>query len=84
MQVPKNIDYTKQHIWLQKIGRYDFCVGITNFGPKEIGAIDAIEHNSNEGTAYINMAPYNYGFAVLTAKIETVSLLNFQEYRRLK
>lgn len=43
IQVPKNIYYTKQHLWLQKIGLYDFCVGITDFGQKEIGKIDLIE-----------------------------------------
>ncbi|WP_339837218.1 glycine cleavage system protein H [uncultured Maribacter sp.] len=121
MQVPKNIYYTEQHLWLQKIGLYDFCVGITDFGQKEIGVIDLIELSINEsllkngstwgivyGTnitfhliapfdceiieknrdlqkhiAYINTAPYKYWFAILTAKIETASLLNFQEYRKL-
>ena len=48
MQVPKNIYYTKQHLWLQKIGLYDFCVGITDFGQKEIGEIDLIELTSKE------------------------------------
>jgi glycine cleavage system H protein len=43
MQIPKNIYYTKQHLWLQKIGLYDFYVGITDFGQKEIGTIDLIE-----------------------------------------
>ena len=43
MQIPKNIYYTKQHLWLQKIGLNDFCVGITDFGQKEIGEIDLIE-----------------------------------------
>ncbi|GGG43863.1 glycine cleavage system protein H [Bizionia arctica] len=43
MQIPKNIYYTKQHLWLQKIGLYDFYVGLTDFGQKEIGTIDLIE-----------------------------------------
>jgi len=43
MQVPKNIYYTKQHLWLQKIGQNDFYVGLTDFGQKEIGKIDFIE-----------------------------------------
>jgi glycine cleavage system H protein len=48
MQVPKNIYYTKQHLWLQRIGMNDFYVGITDFGQKEIGEIDFIELNIKE------------------------------------
>ena len=121
MQVPKNIYYTKHHLWLQKIGLYDFCVGITDFGQKEIGTIDLIEltlkdsilksdsvwgtvygtnttfhliapfdckiieQNSalHQQMAYINTAPYKYWFAILTAKIDTVNLLTFQDYIQL-
>lgn len=43
MQIPKNILYSQQHLWLQKIGKYDYYVGITDFGQKEIGTIDLIE-----------------------------------------
>ena len=43
LQIPKNIHYTKHHLWLQKIGRYDYYVGITDYGQKEIGTIDVIE-----------------------------------------
>jgi len=43
LQIPKNIYYTNQHLWLQKIGLYDYYVGITDFGQKEIGTIDLIE-----------------------------------------
>ncbi len=43
MQIPKNIYYTKEHLWFQKVGLYDFYVGITDFGQKEIGTIDLIE-----------------------------------------
>jgi glycine cleavage system H protein len=119
MQVPKNIYYTKQHLWLQKIGLYDFCVGITDFGQKEIGVIDVIEFTSTENvlkkgatwgtvygtnstfdliapfdceiieksktlheyTAYVNTAPYNYWFAILTSEIDADSLLNFEDYK---
>ncbi|WP_282143280.1 glycine cleavage system protein H [Cellulophaga baltica] len=118
MQVPKNIYYTKHNLWLQKIGLYDFCVGITDFGQKEIGVIDIIELSKHKNvlkkgatwgvvygtndtfhliapfnckiieknsglqkyTAYVNTAPYKYWFAILTAKIDTVSLLTFEEY----
>ncbi|MGM0407597.1 MAG: glycine cleavage system protein H [Bacteroidota bacterium] len=48
LQAPKNLYYTKQHLWLQKIGSYDFCVGITDFGQKEIGGIDLIELSLKE------------------------------------
>ncbi|WP_246124295.1 MULTISPECIES: glycine cleavage system protein H [Bizionia] len=50
MQIPKNIYYTKQHLWLQQIGLYDFYVGITDFGQKEIGEIDLIELSTNKGS----------------------------------
>lgn len=43
LQIPKNIYYTKEHLWFQKVGLYDFYVGITDFGQKEIGTIDLIE-----------------------------------------
>jgi glycine cleavage system H protein len=49
LQIPKNIYYTKQHLWLQKIGLNDFCVGITDFGQKEIGEIDLIELTNKGG-----------------------------------
>ncbi|OBX22119.1 MULTISPECIES: glycine cleavage system protein H [Bizionia] len=121
MQVPKNVYYTKQHVWLQKVGRNDFCVGITDFGQKEIGEIDLIELNSKGSllkkgaiwgvvyginktfqliapfdcqiieknrdlqklTAYVNTAPYKYWFAILTAKTNTATLLNAQDYTLL-
>lgn len=121
VQVPKNIQYTKQHLWLQKIGLYDFCVGITDFAQKEIGKIDLIELTINEGftkkgsiwgtiygtndtfhliapfdcnlveknkdlhehTAYVNTAPYMYWFVILSAKIDTATLLTFQDYKQL-
>ncbi|MCK0131280.1 glycine cleavage system protein H [Flavobacteriaceae bacterium F08102] len=50
MQVPKSSYYTKQHLWLQKIGLCDFYVGITDFGQKVIGTIDLIEL-SHKGSA---------------------------------
>lgn len=121
LQIPKNIYYTKQHLWLQKIGLYDFCVGITDFGQKEIGKIDLIEltvkgsslkkgsvwgtvYGTNDifhliapfnckiveknsdlhkHTEYVNTAPYKYWFAILTARIDTASLLTFQDYTQL-
>jgi glycine cleavage system H protein len=121
MQIPKNIYYTKEHLWLQKIGLYDFYVGITDFGQKEIGEIDLIEltykasllkkgslwgivygtndtfhliapfdceiieknRDLHKHTAYVNTAPYNYWFAIITTKIDTVSLLTFQDYKQL-
>lgn len=45
MLIPKNLYYTKNHLWLRKIGLYDFCIGITDFAQKEIGEIDLIEFN---------------------------------------
>ncbi|GHC53803.1 glycine cleavage system protein H [Ulvibacter litoralis] len=121
LQVPKNRYYTKDHLWLQKIGIYDFYVGITDFGQKELGTIDLIELTPKkkllkEGTSwgvvyginnilnlmtpfdcvilerneelqkhitYINTAPYKYWFAILSSKIETASLLTYQEYKEL-
>jgi len=121
MQIPKNIYYTQQHLWLQKIGMYDFYVGITDFGQKKIGEIDLIElankgslqkkgstwgmvyginetfhlmapfdckileknRDLHKHTAYVNTAPYKYWFAILTAKIDTASLLTFQNYTQL-
>lgn len=43
MVIPKNLYYTKNHLWLRKIGLFDFCIGITDFAQKEIGEIDLIE-----------------------------------------
>ncbi|MFO7719348.1 MAG: glycine cleavage system protein H [Gillisia sp.] len=120
LQAPKNLYYTKQHLWLQKIGLFDFYVGITDFGQKEIGKIDLIELTFKDSflkkgsiwgtvygindtfnlvapfdckiieenadldkcTAYVNTGPYKYWFAILTATIDTVALLNFDEYKQ--
>lgn len=43
MLVPKSLYYTKNHLWLRKIGLYDFCIGITDFSQKEIGEIHLVE-----------------------------------------
>ena len=48
MIIPKNLYYTKNHLWLRKIGLCDFCIGITDFAQKEIGEIDLIELNVKE------------------------------------
>lgn len=48
MLVPKNLYYTKNHLWLRKIGLYDFCTGITDFAQKEIGEIHLIEFSKEE------------------------------------
>ncbi|MCI3936318.1 glycine cleavage system protein H [Chryseobacterium aahli] len=45
MIIPKNLYYTKNHLWLRKIGLCDFCIGITDFAQKETGKIDLIELN---------------------------------------
>lgn len=45
MLVPKNLYYTENHLWLRKIGLYDFCIGITDFAQKEIGEIHLVEFN---------------------------------------
>ncbi|REC79633.1 glycine cleavage system protein H [Chryseobacterium elymi] len=47
MLIPKNLYYTKNHLWLRKIGLYDFCIGITDFAQKEIGEIDLVEFNAD-------------------------------------
>ncbi|MBD3906446.1 glycine cleavage system protein H [Chryseobacterium sp. Ch-15] len=43
MLVPKSLYYTENHLWLRKIGLYDFCIGITDFAQKEIGEIHLVE-----------------------------------------
>ncbi|MGC5745941.1 glycine cleavage system protein H [Chryseobacterium sp. NFX27] len=43
MLIPQNLYYTKDHLWLRKVGLYDFCIGITDFAQKEIGEINLIE-----------------------------------------
>ncbi len=48
MLVPKNHYYTEHHLWLRKIGLYDFCVGITDFAQKEIGEIYLVEFMRQE------------------------------------
>ncbi|MDQ0594947.1 glycine cleavage system H lipoate-binding protein [Chryseobacterium ginsenosidimutans] len=48
MLFPKNLYYTENHLWLRKIGLYDFCIGITDFGQKEIGEIHLIEFSPQE------------------------------------
>ncbi|AZB11656.1 glycine cleavage system protein H [Chryseobacterium sp. G0162] len=45
MLTPKNLYYTENHLWLRKIGLYDFYIGITDFGQKEIGEIHLVEFN---------------------------------------
>ncbi|MET3539097.1 glycine cleavage system protein H [Chryseobacterium limigenitum] len=50
MLVPKNLHYTENHLWLRKIGLYDFCIGITDFAQKEIGEIHLIEFIRQEIT----------------------------------
>lgn len=50
MLVPKNLYYTENHLWLRKIGLYDFCIGITDFAQKEIGEIHLIEFSRQQIT----------------------------------
>lgn len=47
MFIPKGLYYTKNHLWLRKIGMYDFFIGITEFVQKEIGGISLIELELN-------------------------------------
>lgn len=47
MFIPKGLYYTKNHLWLRKIGMYDFFIGITEFVQKEIGEISLIELELN-------------------------------------
>lgn len=42
MQIPKNLLYSKNHLWLRKIGLVDYYVGITDFAQKEIGTIKSL------------------------------------------
>lgn len=84
MHVPKSLYYTKNHLWLRKIGLYDFCVGITDFAQKEIGEIHCVEFSEQEisiteessfGSVYgINktfelIAPYNCNVAEINKNI---------------
>lgn len=48
MLIPKNHFYTENHLWLRKIGLYDFCIGITDFAQKEIGEIHLVEYIRQE------------------------------------
>lgn len=50
MLIPQNLYYTENHLWLRKVGLYDFCIGITDFAQKEIGEINLIEINLEEST----------------------------------
>lgn len=59
MLIPKNLYYTENHLWLRKIGLYDFCIGITDFAQKEIGGIDLIEFNLEVNTIE-NLASWGY------------------------
>ncbi|WP_026726997.1 glycine cleavage system protein H [Flavobacterium denitrificans] len=47
MFIPKGLYYTKNHLWLRKIGMCDFFIGITDFIQKEIGEISLIELELN-------------------------------------
>ena len=50
MNVPLNLLYTTDHLWLRSVGRNDIYIGITDFAQKELGRIDSFEIQS-EGTA---------------------------------
>ncbi|KFE97080.1 glycine cleavage system protein H [Chryseobacterium luteum] len=50
MFIPQNLYYTENHLWLRKVGLYDFCIGITDFAQKEIGEINLIELDLEAGT----------------------------------
>lgn len=43
MFIPKGLQYTRNHLWLRKIGVYDYFIGLTDFAQKEIGRINLIE-----------------------------------------
>jgi glycine cleavage system H protein len=43
MFIPKGLYYTKNHLWLRKIGSCDFYIGITDYAQNEIGKIELIE-----------------------------------------
>ncbi|KIA97987.1 MULTISPECIES: glycine cleavage system protein H [unclassified Flavobacterium] len=43
MFIPRSLYYTKDHLWLRKIGSCDFYIGITDYAQKEIGKIDSVE-----------------------------------------
>jgi len=49
MLIPKDLYYTQNHLWLRKIGQYDFYIGLTDFGQSETGQISLIEivHEGN-------------------------------------
>lgn len=50
MFIPRSLHYTKNHLWLRKIGLYDFYIGITDFAQKEIGKIDVVEIELSSNT----------------------------------
>lgn len=43
MFIPKGLQYTRNHLWLRKIGVYDYFIGLTDFAQKEIGRVNLIE-----------------------------------------
>lgn len=43
MFIPKSLYYTKNHLWLRKIGLWDFYIGITDHAQNEIGNIELVE-----------------------------------------
>jgi glycine cleavage system H protein len=43
MFIPKGLYYTKNHLWLRKIGLSDFYIGITDYTQNEIGKIELVE-----------------------------------------
>lgn len=39
MFIPKSLHYTKNHLWLMRIGADHFFVGITDFAQKQVGTV---------------------------------------------
>lgn len=63
MIIPQNLYYTENHLWLRKVGLYDFCIGITDFAQKEIGEIDLIELNL-EGSRIVKSASWGSVYGI--------------------
>lgn len=68
--IPKGLDYTKNHLWLRKIGSCDFYIGITDYMQKEIGKIDLIEIdlqdiNMQKGKTWGKICGLNQKFSLI-------------------
>lgn len=45
MFIPKSLYYTKDHLWLMKVGSGQFFIGITDYAQRTAGKINKVELN---------------------------------------